>query len=355
MLARQVEFTMFFPFLFVSARLGPGPGSSGGACALALLALAPLLVQVDGERSVSAQDATAPAPKTAPFRFEPGAKVPALLIPRDEELVYCADLHFALGETNVGKVKQTCTVEELKAPLIATAPVAQGEAACILLEAEASLLWMDMRSELKATILPQEWPRLLYTTENTSSQTRRRELWIGHVDDKPRSKFRGDTSKGAEKGTRIWKLPKERDVPEGALDMISAVFMTRALMREEKKSLTFPLVDKDRVWKLTLKRGEEKRMEVPAGTFDVVKVVLEPEPWPDEPIDKEKLEQFEGVFGIQGTIHLWVEKKTGIAVRIQGNIPIKLGMSADVDVQLESFRGTPEDFAPLAGAADEED
>ena len=74
------------------------------------------------------------------------------MIPRDEELVYCADLHFALGETNVGKVKQTCTVEELKAPLIATAPVAQGEAACILLEAEASLLWMDMRSELKATI-----------------------------------------------------------------------------------------------------------------------------------------------------------------------------------------------------------
>jgi len=209
---------------------------------------------------------------------------------------------------------------------------------------------MELSSLLEARIQPQEWPRLMYRSESTSSQTRRRELWIGRVDGKPRSRFQSDTSKGAPKGTRIWKAAKERAVPEGALDMISAVFMTRALMREGKESLTFPLVDKDRVWELTLKRGQERKLEVPAGIFEVVEVVLEPKPWPDEAIDEEKLEQFEGVFGIQGTIHLWVDKKTGIAVRIQGEIPVKLGLTAKVDVELESHSGTPPEFAPLPAA-----
>ena len=319
---------------------------------LAFAALVPLLVfQGDGGLGATPQDASAPAAAPAPLRFEPGAKVPPLLIPRDEELVYRAYLGVAITETHVGKVVQTCKVEELKAPLIATAPVARGEAAAIRLEAEAEYLWMELSSALEAKILPQAWPRLLYTSETTSSQTRKRELWIGEVDQKPRSAFRSDTSKGAPEGTRIWKAPRERDVPAGSLDMISAVFMTRAMMREELETLSFPLVDKDRVWLLSLKRGEERRMKLPAGTFDVVEVLLEPEPYPDEKIEAEKLEQFEGVFGIQGTIHRGVEKKTGIGVRIQGSLPIKLGVSAEVDVLLESYRGTVPEFAPLAPEA----
>lgn len=321
----------------------PGPAARRARIP-AFFALFPLFLQGDGGQIVAAQDASAPPP---PFRFEPGADVPALLIPRGEELRYRAYLNFALGETNVGKVVQTCTVEELQQPLIATSPVALGETACIKLAAEAEYLWMELSSTLEARILPQAWPRLKYNSASTSSQTRKRELWIGSVDGKSLSRYRGDTSKGAPKGTRIWKPAKEREVPEGSLDMISAVFMTRALMRGEQESLTFPLVDKDRVWQLTLKRGEERKVEVPAGTFEVVEVLLEPKPYPDEKIDPEKVEQFEGVFGIQGTIHLWVEKKTGIAVKIEGNIPIKLGMSAEVDVELEAYSGTPAEFGPL--------
>lgn len=335
------------PFFPSSSCTGRPPGCP---ISVALLAAAPLLLfQGEGALGATPQDASAPV-APAPFRFEPGAKVPPLLIPRDEELVYRAYLGVAITETHVGKVVQTCKVEDLKAPLLATAPVPSGEAAAIRLEAEADYLWMELSSTLEAKILPQAWPRLLYTSSTTSSQTRKRELWIGELEGKPRSSFRSDTSKGAPEGTRIWKSAKEREVPAGSLDMISAVFMTRAMMREKLETLSFPLVDKDRVWLLTLKRGEEKRMELPAGTFDVVEVLLEPEPYPDEKIDEEKLEEFEGVFGIQGTIHLWVDKTTGIAVRIQGSIPIKIG-SVDVDVELESFRGTPPEFAPLAPEA----
>jgi hypothetical protein len=317
----------------------------------ALFALLPLFWQ-DGAK-VAAQDASGPPPAPAQFRFEPGAKTPALLIPRDEELVYKAYLGYLLSETKVGKVVQVCKVEQQRAPLIATTPVPMGETACILLEAEAEFLTMELSSKLEARVLPQDWPRLKYYSESTSSQTRKRELWIGLCDGKPRSRFQSDTKKGAPDGTRIWKPARERDVPEGSLDMLSAIFMTRALVREGGESLTFPLVDKDRVWQLRLKRGEESRLELPAGTFEVVEVVLEPEPWPDEKIEADKLEQFEGVFGLQGTIHLWVEKRTGIAVRIEGEIPVKFGTTATVDVQLESFRGTPPEFAPVATAKDD--
>lgn len=328
-----------------SARSRPAAGLLRGVRLPAWVVVASLGSQADGDKA--AQDAAAPPPPPAPFRFEPGAKTPVLLIPRDEELVYRAYLDVAVSSTHVGKVVQTCTVEEQRQPLVATSPVALGETASIKLEAEADYLWMELSSTLEAKILPQAWPRLLYRSESTSSKTRRRELWLGTSEGKPRSRFQSDTSKGAAEGERIWKPAREREVPEGSLDMISAVFMTRALVREGQESLTFPLVDKDRVWQLTLKRGEERRMDLPAGTFDVVEVVLEPAPWPDEAIEADKLEQFEGVFGIQGTIHLWVEKRTGIAVRIQGEIPIKLGLVAEVDVELESFTGTPPEFQPV--------
>jgi hypothetical protein len=136
-------------------------------------------------------------------------------------------------------------------------------------------------------------------------------------------------------------------VPEGTLDMLTAVFQARTLIREKKESLTFPLVDKDRIWKLCLRRGQERRMETTSGTyFDVVEVVLEPEPYPGETVS-EKAERFEGVFGINGTIHLWVEKHTGVAVRIQGDLPVGDVITLGIDVVLDSYSDTPEGFAPV--------
>ena len=107
----------------------------------------------------------------------------------------------------------------------------------------------------------------------------------------------------------------------------------------------------DRVWLLELKRGKEQRMDTgKAGVFDVVEVVLEPRPYPGETIGKDKLEKFEGVFGIQGSIHLWVEKRTGVVVRIQGDLPLSV-LTLGIDVVLDSYSGTPAGFAPVSPAS----
>jgi hypothetical protein len=95
------------------------------------------------------------------------------------------------------------------------------------------------------------------------------------------------------------------------------------------------------LWSLDLRRGNERRVETPAGVFDAFEVVLDPNPHPGESF-AEKAKEFEGVFGIHGTIHLWVEKNTGIAIQIQGDLPINDGMiTLGIDVVLDSYSGTP--------------
>jgi hypothetical protein len=295
------------------------------------------------------QEASAPAPAPQPFLFVPAPGVAGVVLPREERLTYKAYLDLSVISSHVGTVTQTCSVVDQAVPLILAQPASPaGEAASIKLEAEGSYAWYKLESTLETRILPQEWPRLYYQQVTESSRgTRRREVLLGLRDGKSTASYRGDTDKGAPDGTRIWRTAQERAVPAGTLDMLTAVFMARALIREKQERMTFPLIDKTRLWNLTLRRGAERRMETGAGEFDVVQVVLEPEAYPGEALE-EKKKQFEGVFGIHGSIHLWVDKKTGIAVRIQGELPISDGLiTLGIDVMLDSYAGTPPEFAPL--------
>jgi len=294
------------------------------------------------------QEAAAPA-KKPPFRYEPGAEVPALLIPREEKLVYKAYLDAGIVSAHVGSVTQTCSVMDQPVSVMVQQPAASaGEVASIQLYAEGSYLFYSLESTLETRILPQQWPRLLYTAKNVSSQTRRREVMVGTKDGASVSSYRGDTTKGAPAGERIWRQERTRSVPPGTLDMLTAVLQTRTLVRGQAAEVVFPLIDKDHLWRLKLQRGQERRMETKPGTFfDVVEIVLAPEPYPGDDL-AEKAAQFEGVFGINGSIHLWVEKTTGVAVRIQGKIPVaNETVMIGVDVVLDSYSGTPEGFAPV--------
>lgn len=338
-------------------------GSAGVLGQLLLGACSALAGQSDPTTSfavqeASFQEAAAPTASNAPvapglYVYAPGAGLPSLRVPRDETLVYRTHIDLSILSQDVGTVTQTCKVQDQPASVIVMEPAGSaGETASIKLHAAGSYMWYELESTLETRILPQDWPRLSYKQESESSRgTRRREVLLGRdPEGQWKSSFRGDTRKGAPEGTRIWRAAEEREVPEGTLDMLTAVFMARTLVSEEHGSLSFPLIDKDRLWKLTLRRGETRRMETPAGTFDVLKVVLEPEPWPGESLE-DKEEEFEGVFGIHGSIHLWVQQETGVAVRIQGVLPVNDGMfKLGVDVILDSYSGTPPGFAPVPTA-----
>ncbi len=281
-----------------------------------------------------------------PFVFQPGADVPAIHFPRAEVLRYRTYLKLPLLRKEVGTVTQSITVETQRPSILLEGAAPAGETATVRLHAEGEYLWYTLESEITTRILPQEWPRILYQAKKEGHESRRREVLIGRREGTSTSSYRSDTDRNAPKGTRIWKEARLRQVPEGTLDMLSAVLMARTLIRENRDSLAFPLIDKDRLWQLRLRKGEERRIDTGAGTFETVEVVLEPGPYPGEEIAEKDKKKFEGLFGLHGTIHLWVDARTDITVRIQGEIPVRL-MTLGLDLVLESYSGTPDEFGPL--------
>jgi hypothetical protein len=281
--------------------------------------------------------------KPAPFEVAVGESL-KLIIPRDEELIYQASLTVGFVDAAVGEVRQVCKVDPYRRSiLLRSAAGPKKEQAKIEIEASGGYALYRLESKISARHLPQEWPSISYYYESTGTKRRRRQNRIGVRKGEPSSSSRRDTQTGAEEGARIWKKEKYRSIPENTIDMLSAVLLTRTLIQDDLEELRFPMVEKDRLWEVVLTRGEEKRMKIKAGTFDVIEVLLKPGPYPKENIETEKVEKFKGLFGIHGTIHLWCEKNSGVPVRIQGDIPagpVTLG----VDVTLKSFKGTPEGF-----------
>ena len=283
------------------------------------------------------------------FLVERGEELVPLRVPRGEELRFSVSVDLGLLDTVVGKVTMKSEVEPYRESLLVPGSPEEGDAlhtAHLSVHAKGDHSFYSMDATIDTRILPQEWPRISYRYVHEGSENRRREILLGFREDQRQSSYRKDTKKGAPRGTRIWREPAYREVPEGTLDMLSALYLTRSLVTEELRVVRFPLIDKSRVWQLRLTKGRRKRMETAAGTFDVVEILLEPSPYPGEVVDEEKEEKFQGLFGIHGSIHLWAERRTGIPVRIQGDLPIG-PLTIGIDVELQSYEGTPADFAPL--------
>lgn len=312
------------------------------ASALALLLLPTL---PSAQEEAARPEATSVPAQEEGFLVGGGASRFGLVLPRNEELVYEASVSLGILELAAGEVEQFCRVEPYRRSVfLAAAAEGQGdEAATIQIHAEGEHSFYRLDSTISARHLPQDWPRIIYRSVSKGSSTRRRETLIGLRDGKPTVSYRKDTSKGAPKGSRIWKDPIVAEIPEDSVDMLTAVFLCRVLMRDHLDELTFPLVDKTNVWSLTLRRGQRGSVKTPAGTFDAVEVILAPEPYGEG--TAEEGETFKGLFGLHGSIHLWVEAKTGIAVRIQGDLPAG-PVTLNIDVRLKRSSGVPEGFRP---------
>jgi hypothetical protein len=73
-------------------------------------------------------------------------------------------------------------------------------------------------------------------------------------------------------------------------------------------------------------------------------VQLETKVPPGEPKDDKG---FQGLFGIQGSVRIWMDVETGVPVLISGELPVPVLKTLEVNVKLDRFRGTPPKFAPL--------
>ena len=342
----------------------------------ALLIAAPLLAAASGHTGPVAPTGSAaseePSPSAKPaleeerpveatFRIDRGDQRLPIMVPRDERLKFDVRLNLGiLGSPQVGKVTIKTLVEPLDAsPLLIGdgAPQPVGERVLFEAVAEGAYKVYEVRDVTSTLILPQEWPAIVHRRVQTGSEHRRRELMIGIVDGVPTGEYRSDThckgcrSRGhylkpawpwqsekhcvkCKRGEhRVWKDPKRKEVPAEAIDMLSAIQLARTMVAQGEQRLEFTMLDKLELWQVELERGERARQEVSAGSFDAVEIRLTTQP----PEERKRDEDFEGLFGIQGSISMWFDELSGVPVLITGHVPagpIKL----NVRVELDSIR-----------------
>ena len=276
---------------------------------------------------------------------------PPLVLPRDEQLTYDVHIEFGPFGGKAGTVIQTSKVDTFRQSILLQEDKedeSQPEAAHVQLHAKGSYSLYTMDTLIETRILPQEWPRVTYRVINRGTEKRRREIKLGMKAGEHCASYRKDTSHGAPRGTRIWRESLSREIPADTVDMLSSIFLARTLVEDGLEEVSFPLIDKLSIWDVTLVRGGEQRMKLPAGTFDAVEVAIRPQYYPGEEVDPKKREKFEGLFGMRGEMHLWVDKRTGVPVRIQGELPVG-PLTLGIDVRLRAYRGTPKGFRPVSG------
>jgi hypothetical protein len=288
--------------------------------------------------------------------------------PRDEELIFDVKISLGvLGDAKVGDVTITSKVEPFHPEgLLATAPPDDGglEQAVVSAHASGNYAVYNADQVISTRILPQAWPHLLHRNVQTGTENRQRELMIGTRDGESTSTHRSD---GHCKGCtdrahflkpnwiwqdeyhctgcrraehRVWKPYEDKDVPDGTLDMVTAVMLARTMVQQGKPSASFQLIDKEKLWDVELSRGRKERRTIRAGTFDCVEVVLKTSRAVTE---KRKEGDFEGLFGLHGSISIWMHPESGVPIAVTGTVPAG-PLNLDVAIELAKYHGTAETF-----------
>jgi hypothetical protein len=306
--------------------------------------------------------------------FARGEGKSTVWVPKAEALEFdvLVDLP-VFGKVTAGQVVLNARVEPYVAALLASKkPDAPREwMGSIESVATGSHLGYTLHEVLKSRLLPQDFPRTYYTDTQTGSENRRKELKLGLRERQvrrrlpqrrslqglrqPRALRRLELALGRPEPLR--RLQARRDTASGARrrratcprarsTCSARVYLARTMVREARTEERLFMVDGLKLWDVELRQGVKRRIEVPAGKFDCVEVRLKSTVPPGEPPPKSG---FAGLFGLKGTIQVWLDAKYGVPVQIQGEFPIKLiSSNLDVYVVLKGHHGAPAGFAPAA-------
>lgn len=332
-----------------------------------LLIVAALLQQGD-DPSETAAATPVEAPSRAGLAIDRGDEI-GYVIPLAEVLDFAVKADIAiLGSTGMGEFQLSAGTEEKPR---AGAPSEQQVKKLGWIRGRAMGDYLNYKLDhlIEARLLPDTWPSLIYRDTQTGTENRKRELMYGQRGGVPTVWFRKDhhcrwhkckdeahfvegiwpftSDRHCEKCKRaehrIWRKPVTGEVPAHAVDMLSAIHLARSMVMGGQEEISFALLDKANWWDMTFVRGEEKRIEVPAGSFDCLAIKLIPVPPEGE---EEESQKFEGLFGMQGTLSVWLDHATGVPVKIEGLVPAGPWM-VDVALELSEYEGTPESFGPV--------
>ena len=145
-----------------------------------------------------------------------------------------------------------------------------------------------------------------------------------------------------------WQYQKDHKFEGPYFDLLSAVFVARGLDFEVgDKPQTIAVVSDKELWLVDVYAQKAEKLKVKAGEFDALCLVLEPRPAPGS----NGKERFEGLFGLKGSLRIWVEKTTGRPVLIEGDLPFAF-LDFKARIELSKIQELPSAMiAPTAATA----
>lgn len=305
----------------------------------------------------------------------PGDALDLRILP-GEVLDYDVEIDVGVGEIDAGDVQLAAGRSELLSSLPDArdpgATLEKVEVAWVRSTAKGAHFGYELRHTLETRFLPGPSPRLVHKDEQRGSENRNRESKLLADADGQWIEFRADTHCGGcpsrehmVKGLfswqdpshcrkckrlehRVWEQPKRLGAPEDALDMLGAVWVARNMVKSGVQRSVFPIVDRHRLWEVTASIGAPSVVAVPAGRFDCRPVSLGTRLLRAAPGDKPNA-NFQGLFGLQGSLRIWLEARTGTPVLIEGDLPIPVPLvdSLRVRVQLKAAAGADPEFRKL--------
>lgn len=120
-------------------------------------------------------------------------------------------------------------------------------------------------------------------------------------------------------------------------DILYTLYFARGIGETVGTRKNYWFVENRDVWKtLVTLAGEEKLPLGKLGTFDALKITIEP----DYSEEKETGEKFSGLFGVQGSLRVVVDRKTRIPLVVSGELPF-VGFRPTVSVVLQDWSLPP--------------
>lgn len=118
-------------------------------------------------------------------------------------------------------------------------------------------------------------------------------------------------------------------------DILYTLYFARGIGDRVGNKQYYRFVEKTKIWKARVAVTGEERLDIGrAGAFDALKVAIEPD-YTDEP---ETGEKFSGLFGVTGSLEVWVDKKTRIPLIVKGQVPFVYILNPTVTVILQDYR-----------------
>ncbi|HVS20172.1 MAG TPA: hypothetical protein VMT18_16330, partial [Planctomycetota bacterium] len=191
------------------------------------------------------------------FVFDRGAGNLPVAVARDEELTMNVRVRLGIaGSPRLGTVTMTSRVVPHRGSvMVRDAETETGlERAELIAFAKGGNALYHLEEERRTLLLPQAWPHIRHTSVQTGTESRKREQDIGWGEDGYHTRFRGDHHCGGcelrqhfveptwawqdprhcrkckRAEHRVWREWQDRPVPEGTLDMVTAVTLGRSML-----------------------------------------------------------------------------------------------------------------------------